>query len=157
MCKQNRCHFKREDTSFLLTQSICVFSVLPASSSLERGVLAAAAATSRPEPPPPALAQLRRVGRLGRLILQRRVCAGLGPLGFLRLPTSPSIAGTATAKGLPASDGRPRASSASDPTHEIEVAAAQLCPLCGSTFSKEHHRSVGSSQFLHHFLFIAQS
>ena len=56
-------------------------------------MLAAAAAALGAEPPPPALAQLRRVGRLGRILLQRRVRPGLGAPRILRLPTSTRLAG----------------------------------------------------------------
>ena len=85
------------DHKFLLNISLpnqfkLFFSVVPASSPLERGLLSAAA-TSSAEPPSPALAQFRRLWRLGHLVLQRRVRAGLGPLGLLRLPTSPRFAG----------------------------------------------------------------
>ena len=68
-------------------------SAIPASPALERCLLAAAAAALGAEPPPPAVAQLRRVRRLGRILLQRRVRARLGAPRILRLPTSTRLAG----------------------------------------------------------------
>ena len=57
------------------------------------------------------------------------------------------VPGASTATGLPA-DGRHRASSAPDPAHEIEIAAAQLRPLRGRPI-EEHHRSVQHDFFDH--------